>query len=343
MIGANVSTTALDLIVGAMRNINALEAGETPDPQESADFLIVMNDMLESWSTEKLFVFSSSEQLFIFVPGQYQYTIGNPLVGTINGTVTGSSNLITGVTVPPGLVQGSMLTDAAQYGGQGVLPTGTQAVQVTNIAGTTLTLNQNALLTPAVNPEVIAYSTPGNIAYDSTTGAPITLPSRITNCFTRITTSGGGPVVQSLDYQCRIIPRDKYTALGLKGIAGPWPTDLYYDRTYPLGNLYFYPNPSMGGECHLWVDTPLGDLQTVNAPINFPIGYSRAIKTNLAIELCAELGKTPSRTLIQRAQESKAAIKSLNAVPGVEAFFDQHLLRSRRADAGWILSGGFYS
>jgi hypothetical protein len=203
-------------------------------------------------------------------------------------------------------------------------------------------MSANALVTPAAN-DVIAYSQPGDIAYDSVTGAPMTVPLRITNAFTRITISGGNPMTQGLDYQMRIIPRDKYTALGLKGINGPWPTDLYYDRTFPLGNLYVYPNPSMAGQCHLWCDQPLLDLTNANAPINLPSGYARALKTNLAVELAPEYGKQIHPALAQRARESKQMLKSLNSLQAVEAFFDQHILKSRRADAGWIMNGGFFT
>lgn len=333
---AVTSTTALDLITGALRNINSLEAGEVPNASDAQDALQILNDMLESWTLEKLFVFSSTENRFIFVPGQYQYTIGNPIAGTFNGTLVSGSPTISGVTVPSDLVVGSMITDLSA-----AIPTGTPT-KVTAIGANTITLSANALFTVSAG-DVFTYTTPGNIAYDSTTGASITLPVRITNAFTRITIGGGNPMTQGLDYQIRIIPRDKYTALGLKGIAGPWPTDLYYDRTYPLGNIYFYPNPSMGGELHYWTDTILSDLQSINSPINLPQGYARAIKTNLAIELAAENGKAIPPSLALRAKESKAAIKSLNATPAVEAFFDQHILKSRRADAGWILHGGFYT
>jgi len=333
---ANTSTTALDLITGALRNINSLEAGEVPNADDASDALQILNDMLESWTIEKLFVFSSTENRFIFVPGQYQYTIGNPVGGTFTGTLVSGSPTISNVTIPADLSVGSMITDVGAS-----IPTTTPTL-VTAIGTNTLTLSANAISTQATG-DVFTYTTPGDIAYDSSTGASIPLPVRITNAFTRITVGGGNPMVQGLDYQIQIIPRDKYTALGLKGIAGPWPTDLYYDRTYPLGNIYVYPNPSMGGELHYWTDTILMDLQNINSPINLPQGYARAIKSNLAIELAAENGKAVSPSLAMRARDAKAAIKSLNASPAVEAFFDQHILKSRRADAGWIMHGGFYT
>jgi hypothetical protein len=346
------TSSASDIIVGALRNLNVLASGETPNAEDLADALQVFNDMLESWSIEHLLVFAQTEYKFNWTPGQYQYTIGNPIVGTFTGNLTGGSNTVSNVTLPATLSTGAYLTDSSYYGGFGSIPVykpspsalgiGTPATTVVAMGGNSLVMSANALVTPAAN-DVIAYSQPGDIAYDSVTGAPMTVPLRITNAFTRITISGGNPMTQGLDYQMRIIPRDKYTALGLKGINGPWPTDLYYDRTFPLGNLYVYPNPSMAGQCHLWCDQPLLDLTNAAAPINLPSGYARALKTNLAVELAPEYGKQIHPALAQRARESKQMLKSLNSLQAVEAFFDSHVLKSRRADAGWILHGGFYT
>lgn len=317
---AATSSTALDLITGALRNINALEAGETPNAQDSADALQVLNDMLESWSVDHLFIFASVENILTFVPGQYQYTIGNYTAGTFTGTLVSGSPTISGVTVPAGLTVGGSLSDV-----QAAIPAGTTILA---IGATTITMSANALFTVAA-PEVITYTIPGNFA--------IARPLRITNAFTRITASGN----TGLDYQIAIIPRDKYTAIGLKGVSGPWPTVLYYDPTFPLGNLYFYPNPSQAGVLHLWTDTILSDFASLTQAINLPQGYARAIKKNLALELAPEYGKTAGGLLVKQAAESKAMIKQLNAQPAVEAFYDQHILRSRRNDASFIMDGGF--
>lgn len=345
------TTSANDIIIGALRNLNVLASGETPTTTEINDALQVLNDMLESWSIEHLLVFAQTEYRFNWTPGQYQYTIGNPIVGTFTGSLTTGSGTITGVTVPSNLVVGAYLTDSSFYGGSGAIQVYspsqsalgpyTPATQVTAVGAGSVAMSVAASATVAT--DTIAYSQPGDISIDSLTGQPIAVPFRVTNAFTRITISGGNPMTQGLDYQMRIIPRDKYTALGLKGINGPWPTDLYFDRTYPLGNLYVYPNPSMAGEVHLWCDQPLLDLTNSSQTLQLPLGYSRALKTNLAIELAAEYGKAVSPSLAQRARESKQMLKSLNSLEAVQAFFDQHILKSRRADAGWILHGGFYT
>jgi len=318
---AYASTTALDLITGALRNIGALEAAEIPNATDSADALQVLNDMLESWSLDKLFIFSSTENLLTFTPGQYQYSVGNPVGGTFTGSILGGFPTVTGVTVPSALVTGGTVTDLA-----GVIPANTT---ISSIGTNTVTLSANA--TFSASSDTFTYTVPGNFA--------IPRPIRITNAFTRITASGS----TGLDYQIEIINRDKYTAIGLKGLAGPWPTMLYYDPTYPYGTLYFYPNPSSGGVLHLWTDAIFSDFSTLNQAINLPQGYARAIKKNLAMELAPEYGKAVSPLLARQAMESKMAVKKLNSIPSVEAFYDQNILKSRRNDAGWILSGGFWT
>lgn len=65
-----------DLIKSSMRLIGAIATGETPTAEEANDGLLVLNDMLENWSTENLSVWGSSNQTFSLVAGQSVYTIG---------------------------------------------------------------------------------------------------------------------------------------------------------------------------------------------------------------------------------------------------------------------------
>ena len=319
---STVSSTAQDLIIGALRNINVLAAAETPSASDSADALQVLNDLLESWSIEHLTVYSVVENILQFTPGQYQYTIGNPVGGTFLGTLVAGSPTISGVTpIPSNLIVGGTLSDL-----QGSIPTGTT---ITAIGTNTITMSANALSTVAVL-ETITYTVPGNFA--------IPRPLRITNSFTRITTSGSSGLDYPIDFEGG---RDKYTAIGLKGLAGPWPIVGWYNPTYPYGNVYFYPNPSSAGALHLFTDQIFTDFTTINQAINLPQGYARAIKKNLAIELAPEYGKAVSPTLQRQADESLKMIKNINGQPAVQAFYDTDIVRGRRNDAGWILSGGF--
>jgi hypothetical protein len=65
-----------DLIKSSMRLIGAIASGETPSADEANDGLLVLNDMLENWSTETLSVWGSSNITFNLVANQRTYTIG---------------------------------------------------------------------------------------------------------------------------------------------------------------------------------------------------------------------------------------------------------------------------
>lgn len=69
-------TTALDIITGALRRINAYAPGETLSAQDANDALTLLNDLLDTWSTEHLTVFNNNEFTFTLQPGKYSYTIG---------------------------------------------------------------------------------------------------------------------------------------------------------------------------------------------------------------------------------------------------------------------------
>jgi len=71
-----MSTTAGDQINGALRLIGQLAEGETPSAATSQDALIAMNQMIDSWSTERLAVFSTQDQVFSWLPGFISRTLG---------------------------------------------------------------------------------------------------------------------------------------------------------------------------------------------------------------------------------------------------------------------------
>ena len=71
-----MTTTAGDQINGALRLIGQLAEGETPSAATSQDALTAMNQMIDSWSTERLAVFSTQDQVFMWPPGAINRTLG---------------------------------------------------------------------------------------------------------------------------------------------------------------------------------------------------------------------------------------------------------------------------
>jgi hypothetical protein len=70
------TTTAGDQINGALRLIGQLAEGEEPSAATANDALVALNQMIDSWSTERLAVFSTQDQVFSWLPGFATRTLG---------------------------------------------------------------------------------------------------------------------------------------------------------------------------------------------------------------------------------------------------------------------------
>lgn len=70
------TATAGDIINGTLRLLGVLAEGEVPSAETSQDALAAMQQMIESWNTERLSVFSTQDQVFIWPAGQLNRTLG---------------------------------------------------------------------------------------------------------------------------------------------------------------------------------------------------------------------------------------------------------------------------
>ena len=68
--------TAGDQINGALRLLGILAEGETPSAETSQDALSALNQMIDSWNTERLAVFSTQDQVFSWPPNVLSRTLG---------------------------------------------------------------------------------------------------------------------------------------------------------------------------------------------------------------------------------------------------------------------------
>jgi hypothetical protein len=70
------TTTAGDQINGALRLIGQLAEGEEPSAATANDALAALNQMIDSWNTERLSVFSTQDQVFSWLPNFATRTLG---------------------------------------------------------------------------------------------------------------------------------------------------------------------------------------------------------------------------------------------------------------------------
>jgi len=194
-------TTANEILLDALVDINALAPGQALPATNAAVALRKLNDLIDSLSTDEDFVYCTVENIFNWVPGQFKYTVGNPVGGTFSGTLVLNSNVISNVTIPSGLIVGGTVTDV-----QAALPANTT---ITAIGINTVTLSANSLQTIAT-PETFTYTTPGNIN--------IPRPLRINSGYSRINNAGSN----NLDYwfECTM-SMERYNEFGLKSPISP--------------------------------------------------------------------------------------------------------------------------
>jgi len=69
-------TTAQDQINGALRLIGQLAEGEIASLETYQDSLTAMNQMIDSWSVERLAVYATQDQVFTWAPGVIHNTLG---------------------------------------------------------------------------------------------------------------------------------------------------------------------------------------------------------------------------------------------------------------------------
>ena len=68
--------TAGEQINRALRLLGILAEGETPSAATSQDCLMALNQMIDSWNTERLSVFSTQDQTYLWPVGQISQTLG---------------------------------------------------------------------------------------------------------------------------------------------------------------------------------------------------------------------------------------------------------------------------
>ena len=71
-----VAATAGEQINGALRLIGQLAEGETPSAAAANDALTALNQMIDSWNTERLMIYNTQDQVFTWPAGTLTRTLG---------------------------------------------------------------------------------------------------------------------------------------------------------------------------------------------------------------------------------------------------------------------------
>jgi hypothetical protein len=110
------------------------------------------------------------------------------------------------------------------------------------------------------------------------------------------------------------IETEFYDAIADKTTMGT-PDKFFYSPDYPLGKVYFYPNPDQAYQFEFSTFKKLTKLDNASDELMVPPGWERALSYNLAIEIAPEFGLQLSEVIIKSATDSLMAVKRMNIRP----------------------------
>lgn len=132
-------------------------------------------------------------------------------------------------------------------------------------------------------------------------------------------------------YPLEVIRQDRWNQIGnIVAVQANIPLYLFYDPQIPWGILNFFPIPNIGWQAFFDSYQQLATFPGLDQVLNFPIGYDRALKRNLAIELRSyypDAIVTPE--LKEIAAVAKANVKRTNFRPTIAQYDDEIVSKSK--------------
>jgi hypothetical protein len=197
--------------------------------------------------------------------------------------------------------------------GEGQQPSGDQSSQALAVLNEMLDSWGIDSLMLYRTPSTQVTLTPGQATYTIGTGGQLNVerPAEISSMYVDY---------QGISFPMYEVNQDEYNLITLKTLNQTFPRFFLYVNDYPFGRLTVWPTPMNANALTFSADRVLSNIPTVGTTLVLPPGYAKAVRYNLAMELCPEYGKEPSPSLARTAKESKADIKRANHVPVVSEF-----------------------
>ena len=243
-------TQPIDIISRALKDIGALEAGETPTTEAAQDAFDMLNDLIDQWSNEGMMVFNTTEIIFPLISGQIQYTIGPTpstanyigaaISGTINGKILTVSGISSGAVALGQTLKGSGITSGTKIvqfltgAGGNVNEVGTYQL---NIPGTTVA----PAFTGSISGTTLTVSaiTAGYLGIGSViSGTGVTSGTTITAIL-----NGSGGVGTYTVSASQTVGSEAMTASVI-----PIPITLYYQKPLTIDSAYVRINTNSNGQ-----------------------------------------------------------------------------------------------
>lgn len=151
--------------------------------------------------------------------------------------------------------------------------------------------------------------TPGTGAYNIGTGATFDTARPQLILGAKVKRAG-----EATEFALDIFGLQEWGGITLRTAQSELPLAVYYNETYPNGQLNFYPVPSAANKFLLYSLKPLTAVIAATT-MSYPPGYRRALKLALATALAPEFGKGDNSKLEDLANKARAAIARTNTKP----------------------------
>jgi hypothetical protein len=326
--------TASELIHSSMRLIGAIASGETLETNELNDALVSLNQMLASWSTERVTVYEIRRDSFPLT-GVQSYTMGPAGVFSaarptqIVAARASIGNYGRGLKI----VDVNRWTEILERGGAVNLPMkafvdyafplATVYLWPVPVAGTLIELYCLQEYTTFVDgiapagpppplhnfePQRLTYTVSGSTgSFTIGPGGQLAMP-RPARCDAIAASSGTYrrpvEIVSSAEWSTMLEP---------SGAAISVPMELYVDYGYPAVTLNLWPIGTTGGSIEVHSLQAFAAFAALTDTVALPPGYEAAIRYNLAVALLPEYPRSEvDPTLLQQAQSYKASLVQLN-------------------------------
>lgn len=198
--------------------------------------------------------------------------------------------------------------------------------------------SNNKLMIYTMNPTEFPLSGKQNYTLGPGGDWDVTRPMEIDNAYTRLNSG----TLQQIDIKLKLLTDEEYGDISVKNTPSTFPYALYDNGNYPLRTISLFPIPTGPASIVLWLRTPLLDLTDLDAVVNYPPGYERCFRFNLAVEIAPEFGKQIPDEVAVIAKRSKEELERLNSVPVHIRGDGGNIVRGRgRGGPSAIITGGF--
>ena len=115
------------------------------------------------------------------------------------------------------------------------------------------------------------------------------------------------------EYQMSPLTDDAWANLAQRDLTSLLPSVWYYNPSYPLGTLIFYPVPTSSTlEGVIYHPVAITELSSLDTTISVPPGYRRLFKKHLALDLCNPYDVSPPPGLAEEVEQGLSVVKTAN-------------------------------